>query len=148
MANKSSNESRRKFLKVVPAAVAGAVATKAFAQGPPQTAGPVTAETIKTAETLDGVQFTSEEEAAAARGANTNLANYTRMRAITVPQDTEPAYVFKPSLPGKEPKGPATPGAPHQIHEAARDAEAAGQPRGRRVLARSPGSRRSSSASS
>jgi hypothetical protein len=34
------------------------------------------------------------------------------MRAITVPQDTEPAYVFKPSLPGKEPKGPATPGAP------------------------------------
>ena len=112
MANKSSNESRRKFLKVVPAAVAGAVATKAFAQGPPQTAGPVTAETIKTAETLDGVQFTSEEEAAAARGANTNLANYTRMRAITVPQDTEPAYVFKPSLPGKEPKGPATPGAP------------------------------------
>jgi Asp-tRNA(Asn)/Glu-tRNA(Gln) amidotransferase A subunit family amidase len=108
----SNNESRRKFLKVVPAAVAGVVATKAFAQGPPQNAGPVTAETIKTAEALDGVQFTSEEEAAAARGANTNLANYTRMRAITVPQDTEPAYVFKPALPGKEPKGPATPGAP------------------------------------
>ena len=112
MPQRSSNESRRKFLKVVPVAVAGAVASKAFAQGPAQNAGPVTAETIKTAETLDGVQFTSEEEAAAARGANTNLANYNRMRAITVPQDTEPAYIFKPSLPGKEPKGPATPGAP------------------------------------
>ena len=29
-----------------------------------------------------------------------------------MPFDTEPAIMFKPSLPGKEPKGPATPGAP------------------------------------
>jgi hypothetical protein len=34
------------------------------------------------------------------------------MRAVAVPQDTELAIMFKPSLPGKEPKGPATPGAP------------------------------------
>ncbi len=111
MAKPSSSESRRKFLKSVPVAVAGVVATKAFAQGQGQNTGPVSADAIKCAETLDGVQFTSEEEAAAARGANTNLANYNRMRQINVPQDTEPAYVFKPSLPGKEPKGPATPGA-------------------------------------
>ena len=111
MANKSSNESRRKFLKVVPVAMAGAVAGKALAQGA-QANGPITADDIKAAEALDGVKFTSEEEAVAARGANANLNSFNRMRQITIPQDTEPAYVFKPSLPGKEPKGPATPGAP------------------------------------
>ncbi len=110
MPNKSSNESRRKFLKAVPVAVAGVVAAKAAAQGA-QNAGPITADSIKAAEVLDGVQFSSEEDAAAARAANGNLNNYNRMRQIAVPQDTEPAYVFKPSLPGKEPKGPATPGA-------------------------------------
>jgi len=106
-------KSRRKFLTTVPAAMAGAVASKSWAQGQgaPQSAGPVTADTIKAAEVLDGVKFTPEEEAAAVRGANTNLNNYGRIRQLNIPQDTEPAYVFKPSLPGKEPKGPATPGA-------------------------------------
>jgi Asp-tRNA(Asn)/Glu-tRNA(Gln) amidotransferase A subunit family amidase len=107
----SGQASRRKFLKVVPVAVAGAVASKAWAQGPPQP-GPVTADTLKAAETIDGVQFTSEEEAAAVGAVNQNLRAFTQLRQIAIPQDTEPAYVFKPALPGKEPKGPATPGAP------------------------------------
>jgi Asp-tRNA(Asn)/Glu-tRNA(Gln) amidotransferase A subunit family amidase len=107
-----TNESRRRFLKTVPVAVAGAVATNALAQGqggPPS--GPVTAEVVRAAETLDGVKFTSDEETAIARSANQNLTTFTRLRQIAIPQDTEPAYVFKPSLPGHEPKGPATPGA-------------------------------------
>ena len=104
------SQSRRKFLKVVPTVVAGAVASNAWAQRGPQ--GPVTAEVVKAVETLDGVKFTSEEEAAAAGGANTNLTSFNRLRQTTIPQDTERAYLFKPSLPGKEPKGPATPGAP------------------------------------
>lgn len=104
--------SRRNFLKAVPVAVAGAVTPKAWAQGQgPQNAGPVTADTIKAAEVLDGVQFTPEQETAAARGANNNLNNYSRIRQLNIPQDTEPAYMFKPSLPGKEPRSPATPGA-------------------------------------
>ena len=107
-----SNASRRKFLKAVPTAVAGAVAAKAYAQAPPQNTGPVTADVIRAAETIDGVKFTSEEAAAAAQAANQNLAAFNRLRQIDIPQDTEPAYIFKPSLPGKEPKGPATPGAP------------------------------------
>ena len=105
------SSSRRSFLKVVPAAVAGAVGTKAWAQGRGGPAGPVNAEIVKAAEVLDGVKFTSEEEAAAASGANSNLNSFNRLRQTTIPQDTEPAYVFKPSLPGREPKGPATPGA-------------------------------------
>jgi Asp-tRNA(Asn)/Glu-tRNA(Gln) amidotransferase A subunit family amidase len=67
---------------------------------------------IKAAETLEGVKFTSDEEARIAASANNNLNEINRLRAISIPQDTEPAYIFKPSLPGKEPKGPATPGAP------------------------------------
>lgn len=109
-----TSQSRRRFLKTVPVAVAGAVTTNVLAQrqgGTPQ-AGPVTSDIVKCAETLDGVKFTSDEETAIARAANQNLASFTELRDITIPQDTEPAYVFKPSLPGHEPKGPATPGAP------------------------------------
>src|SRR6185436_7028190 len=110
MSDKKS--SRRKFLKVVPVAVAGAVASsKVLAQGRGGATGPVTPDIIKAAETLDGVKFTSEEEARIAASANQNLNEINRLRAVAIPQDTEPAYVFKPSLPGKEPKGPATPGA-------------------------------------
>jgi Asp-tRNA(Asn)/Glu-tRNA(Gln) amidotransferase A subunit family amidase len=107
----SDRESRRRFLKVVPTAVAGAVATRAWAQGRGGATGPVNADVVKAAEVLDGVKFTSEEEAAAAAGANSNLNSFTRLRQLAIPQDTEPAYLFKPSLPGREPKGPATPGA-------------------------------------
>ena len=71
-----------------------------------------TADIIKAAQALDGMTLTSEEAAAAAQSANQNLAAFNRLRQVDIPQDTEPAYVFKPSLPGKEPKGPATPGAP------------------------------------
>jgi len=107
---KDASESRRKFLKAVPVAVAGAVTTKAWAQGQ-QTQGPVNADVIKCAEVLDGTKFTSEEEAAIARAANGNLNTITRLRNVQIRQDVEPAYVFKPALPGREPKGPATPGA-------------------------------------
>jgi Asp-tRNA(Asn)/Glu-tRNA(Gln) amidotransferase A subunit family amidase len=102
--------SRRKFLKAVPAAVASAVAADALAQRGPQ--GPVTPDVVKAVETLDGVKYSIEEEAAAATGANANLNSFGRLREMTIPQSTEPAYLFKPALPGREPKGPATPGAP------------------------------------
>ena len=54
---------------VVPTAVAGAVATRAWAQGRGGPTGPVNADVVKAAEVLDGVKFTSEEETAAAAGA-------------------------------------------------------------------------------
>jgi Asp-tRNA(Asn)/Glu-tRNA(Gln) amidotransferase A subunit family amidase len=111
---KHTSESRRRFLKSVPVAVAGAAVTSnVLAQGQGGApAGPVTSDQVRAAETLDGVKFTSDEETAIARAANQNLATFTRLRQVAIPQDTEPAYVFKPSLPGNEPKGPATPGAP------------------------------------
>jgi hypothetical protein len=106
-----SNETRRKFLKTVPVAVAGAMATKTFAQQGPAPAGPITPETIECAEKIPGLDFHAEDEAAMANGLNRNLTTYSRLRDINLTPDIDPAIMFKPSLPGEEPKGPATPGA-------------------------------------
>jgi len=107
-----SRETRRKFLKTVPVAVAGAMASKTFAQGGQQApVGPITAETIECAEKIPGLDFHADEEAAMAAGLNRNLATYSRLRDIKIGADIDPAIMFKPSLPGQEPKGPATPGA-------------------------------------
>ena len=107
-----SNETRRKFLKTMPVAVAGAMATKTFAQqGPQAPAGPITPATIDCAEKIAGLDFHADEEAAMANGLNRNLTTYSRLRDIKIAPDIDPAIMFKPSLPGQEPKGPATPGA-------------------------------------
>jgi Asp-tRNA(Asn)/Glu-tRNA(Gln) amidotransferase A subunit family amidase len=114
MATKTDSASRRRFLKIVPVAVAGAVASKALAQGRggQQNPGPVTTEMLKAAETIDGVDFSAKDDEAALRGVDQDLNAFTRLRGVNIPQDTEPAYVFDPALPGDAPKGPATPGTP------------------------------------
>jgi len=104
----SETKTRRAFLKAVPLAVAGAVATKTLAQ---QTAvGPISRETVDCAEALTGLDFHSAEEEAIARGLNANLSTYQQLRQIEIPHDTEVALTFRPYLPGEKPKGPATPG--------------------------------------
>lgn len=105
----SEPKSRRTFLKAVPAAVAGAVATNAFAQqqGP---VGPITRETVDCAEAITGLDFHSAEEEAIARSLNGNLSTYQQLRQIEIPHDTEVALSFRPYMPGKKPAGPATPG--------------------------------------
>jgi Asp-tRNA(Asn)/Glu-tRNA(Gln) amidotransferase A subunit family amidase len=111
MAKKTSAESRRKFLKAVPAAMAGAVGAKVLAQGPPAPAGPINAAAVDCAEKIAGLEFHAAEEEAIARTLNQNLGAYQQIRAVEIPHDTEVALVFKPSLAGKAvPKGPATPG--------------------------------------
>lgn len=110
MSRPTPRQSRRKFLATVPAAVAGAVAAKTYAQGTP-TAGPVKATTIEAAEAIMGLDFHPEDEAAIANGLNNRLRTFQQLRQSNVPFDTEVAVIFKPSLPGREPKGPATPGA-------------------------------------
>lgn len=103
--------SRRKFLTAVPAAVAGAVAAKTSAQGQPA-AGPIKVPTIEAAEAILGMDFHADEEAAIANALNNRLRTFQQLRQVNVPLDTELAVIFKPSLPGREPAGPATPGAP------------------------------------
>ncbi len=108
MADKAENKTRRTFLKAVPAAVAGAVATNAFAQQGPD--GPITRETVDCAETITGLEFHTAEEEAIARSLNGNLNTYQQLRQIEIPHDTEVALTFEPYLPGERPTGPATPG--------------------------------------
>jgi Asp-tRNA(Asn)/Glu-tRNA(Gln) amidotransferase A subunit family amidase len=113
MSRETKRQSRRTFLTAVPAAVAGAVAAKTYAQGGQAPAGPVKPATIEAAETIMGLDFHADEEAALAAGVNNRLRVFQQLRQATVPFDTEVAVVFKPALPGKEPKtGPATPHAP------------------------------------
>jgi Asp-tRNA(Asn)/Glu-tRNA(Gln) amidotransferase A subunit family amidase len=109
MSRDENRESRRKFLTVVPTAVAGAVAAKAYAQAPAN--GPVKPEIIDAAEKLAGLDFHSEEEAAIANSLNNRLRTYQQLRQTAIPWDTELAVTFTPALPGKEPRPGATPNA-------------------------------------
>jgi Asp-tRNA(Asn)/Glu-tRNA(Gln) amidotransferase A subunit family amidase len=102
----TDKKTRRTFLKVVPAAMAGAVATKTFAQQQ----GPVSRETVNCAETITGLDFHASEEEAIARSLNGNLNTYQQLRQIEIPHDTEVALTFEPYLAGEKPAGPATPG--------------------------------------
>ena len=105
-----ADNSRRRFLKTVPVAVAGAVGAKVAAQGTPA-AGPIKPGTIDAAETIAGLDLHQDEEAAIAGGLNNRLRTFQQLRNTNVPLDTELAVLFTPVLPGKAPKGPATPHA-------------------------------------
>lgn len=107
-------ETRRKFLKTVPAAVAGAAVTgTAFAQGRggQAPAGAITVDTIECAEKIPGLDFHSNEEQAIVNSLNQRANTFRALREIPIGPEIDPAIVFKPYLPGQEPKGSATPGA-------------------------------------
>ncbi len=100
---------RRRFLAAIPAAVAGSLAAPALATQQP--APRIEPATLDCAEKIFGVDFTDAEEQQAAQVVNRNLASYDQLRELQIPLDTEPAFTFHPWLPGKKPKGGATPGA-------------------------------------
>jgi Asp-tRNA(Asn)/Glu-tRNA(Gln) amidotransferase A subunit family amidase len=100
---------RRRFLKVVPAAVAAGLAAPVLAR---QAQEPrIGKETLECAEKIMGIDFSDAEQQAALSGVNTNLTNFERLRKVEIPLDTEPAITFRPYLPGKRPKAGATPNA-------------------------------------
>ena len=101
---------RRRFLAAIPAAVAGSLAAPALARQQPA-APRIDPTTLDCAEKVFGVDFTDAEEQQAVQGVNRNLASYEQLRELNIPLDTEPAVTFHPYLPGKKPKGGATPGA-------------------------------------
>jgi Asp-tRNA(Asn)/Glu-tRNA(Gln) amidotransferase A subunit family amidase len=103
-------QARRRFLKTVPAAVAGGLAAPAIARQQQENQR-VSKETLDCAEKVLGVDFTDAEQEQALRGVNRNLETFDALRKIGIPLDTEPAVTFRPYLPGKAPKPGATPGA-------------------------------------
>ena len=102
--------SRRRFLKVVPAAVAGALAAPALAQQPPAEQR-IKKETLDCGEKIFGLDFNDEQENAIVGGVNRNLNSYEALRKTTIPLDTDIPLEFRPYLPGRKPTPGATPGA-------------------------------------
>src|SRR5688572_24733236 len=103
---------RRRFLKAVPAAVAGSLAMPGFAQqAQEQQNQRISKEVLDAAEKVLGVDFSDAEQEQALRGVNRNLETFETLRKIDIPADVEPAVTFRPYLPGKAPKPGATPGA-------------------------------------
>jgi Asp-tRNA(Asn)/Glu-tRNA(Gln) amidotransferase A subunit family amidase len=106
----SARTARRRFLKAIPAAVAGGLAAPALAQQAQENLR-LSKENLDCAEKIFGIDFNDAEEEAALGGVNRNLDAFERLRKFDVPLDTEPAVTFRPYLPGKKPKPGATPGA-------------------------------------
>jgi Asp-tRNA(Asn)/Glu-tRNA(Gln) amidotransferase A subunit family amidase len=102
---------RRRFLKAVPAVVAGGLAAPVLARQAQEQAQRISKETLDCSERIFGIDFTDAEEEAVLRGVNRNRDAFDTLREIDVPLDTEPAVTFRPYLPGKKPKPGATPGA-------------------------------------
>ncbi|MEX2271962.1 MAG: amidase [Vicinamibacterales bacterium] len=102
--------SRRRFLGLLPAVLAGGVSARALAQQqqqPPR----VSKEAIDCAEDIIGLDFTDAQAEAMRRGLSTNLNAYEQLRKLSIPNGVEPAVHFTPYLPGKAPTGRATPNA-------------------------------------
>jgi Asp-tRNA(Asn)/Glu-tRNA(Gln) amidotransferase A subunit family amidase len=113
-AKRKTSNSRRSFVKLLPAlGAAGLAATKlpldALAQTPTPSPSPsptpaprITKEMMHTAEKLFGLEFTDAQEAMALAGVNRNLDAYETVRKIDIPLDTEPAIAFHPARARKE----------------------------------------------
>src|ERR1700689_3822676 len=99
--------SRRTLLGIAPT-IATLIASEAGleAQGRGQQDVPqrVSKEQLKAALEVIGLDFTEAQREQMLQGVNRALNSYDALRKIEVPLDTEPAFHFRPSLPGKEPK--------------------------------------------
>src|SRR5580700_6050046 len=110
--------SRRTLLEIAPTVAAliateAGIVTTASAQGRGQE-GPqrVTKEQLKDSLDILGLDFTDEQRAMMLPAVNRALTGYEGLRKLNIPLDTEPAFHFRPSLPGKEPKPRASHFAP------------------------------------
>ena len=103
--------SRRTLLSIAPT-IATLIASEAGleAQGRGQQNVPqrVSKDQLKAALEILGLDFTEAQREQMLQGVNRALGSYDALRQIDVPLDTEPAFHFRPSLPGKEPKARAS----------------------------------------
>jgi Asp-tRNA(Asn)/Glu-tRNA(Gln) amidotransferase A subunit family amidase len=68
-----------------------------------QEAGRVTKDMIAQAEAMAGLEFTDAEREMMIEGLNSNLEAYEALRSIAIPNETYPALLFEPVLPGRRP---------------------------------------------
>src|SRR5580698_6956335 len=113
-----SQFSRRTLLEIAPTVAAliateAGIVTHASAQGRAQE-GPqrITKEQLKDSLEILGLDFTEDQRAMMLPAVNRALTGYEGLRKLNIPLDTEPAFHFRPALPGKEPKPRASHFAP------------------------------------
>jgi Asp-tRNA(Asn)/Glu-tRNA(Gln) amidotransferase A subunit family amidase len=101
---------RRELFQLTPT-IAGLLITEAAIAPPAQAQGRgpeppmrITKGQLKDGLEILGLEFTDEQRDMMLPGVNRALAGYEGLRKINIPLDTEPAFHFRPALPGKEPK--------------------------------------------
>ena len=110
MSPNPSKFSRRALLEIAPTLAAlivteAGIETTASAQQPGQaSAQRISKEQLKDALDILGLDFTEEQRTMMLPAVNRQLAGYEGFRKLVIPLDTEPAFYFRPALPGKEPK--------------------------------------------
>ena len=108
---RSSSTDRRRFLKIVPAALAAGAAAGRAAK---TRAASIGKETLACTETVNGVAFTDAEHDLLVANVSANLENFETLRKVAVDDAVEPAFSFTPFVkPGRIPAstGRATPHA-------------------------------------
>ncbi len=93
---------RRALLQAFPALLALSELSVAQDTQPQQPPLRISKEMLRQALQLAGLEFTEAQLDLMLPGVNRNLASYESLRKITVPLDTEPAYAFRPLLPGEK----------------------------------------------
>src|SRR5262245_25305885 len=101
-----SRLTRRDLLAIAPtvATLIVSEAGIAIAQRGPDAPMRLTKQQVKEALDVLGLSFTDEQLEMMLPGVHRALTNYEGLRKINIPLDTEPAFHFRPALPGKEPK--------------------------------------------
>src|SRR5580765_1180395 len=92
---RSSSTNRRRFLKIVPAALAAGVAAGRAAK---TRAASIGKETLVCTETVNGVAFTDAEHDLLVANVSANLENFETLRKVAVDDAVEPAFSFTPFL--------------------------------------------------
>jgi Asp-tRNA(Asn)/Glu-tRNA(Gln) amidotransferase A subunit family amidase len=96
---------RRSLCHLVPAAVAAILAELDLpGQGTPG----VSMESLRTALSLAGLEFRDEQLSQMLRGVERARAQFSTLRSVSIPLDTDPPFAFQPLLPGT-PNPPSQP---------------------------------------
>lgn len=101
-----SRLNRRDLLRIAPTMATLIVSEAGIAspQRGPDAPMRVTRQQARDALAILGLDFTDEQIDMLLPGVNRALTGYEGLRKLTIPLDTEPAFHFRPALPGREPK--------------------------------------------
>ncbi|HYM23021.1 MAG TPA: amidase, partial [Vicinamibacterales bacterium] len=89
----TSTAGRRRFLRMVPAAVTGGALAARLRS---TEAAAIGKDTLSCAEAITGVPFSDAEHDLLVGNVSANLENYESLRRVAVDDDTEPAFSFEP----------------------------------------------------